>query len=213
MRVLAEDGLRVYRGLAAIALLAGAGAAIAECPDAYPFSGQVDYFDPQQQAKIRGIESNHLNSNVENLIRGQSTTISGDLRFILNIIPNHHRALNALARLALREHKDKLPETAPYTVECWLHRATVFNPKDARARLIYGVYLSKIGRKREALAQLEQANALDPDDANISYDLGLMYFDAGDYARSLQAAKRAYAEGFPLQGLRNKLEQAGQWRD
>lgn len=183
-----------------------------ECPS-YTFDDSVDYFDPAQQAKIRGIESNHLNSNVENLVRGQSSGVGGDLRFILNIVPNHHRAMTALARLSQRDRSETPAETGPYTVSCWLHRATVFSPTDGRSFLIYGVHLARLNKTRDAITQLEQADQLIPADANVAYNLGLLYFDLKDYSRSLEFAKRAYAAEFPLPGLRNKLVGAGQWRD
>jgi hypothetical protein len=109
------------------------------CPSTYPFTDdQWDYHDPERQARIRGIEGNHMNANVRGLIRGQSTaTASGDLRFVISIVPNHPEALNLLVRMALRDRTDRLPETAPFTVECWLHRATTFRPDDAVPRLIY----------------------------------------------------------------------------
>ena len=198
-------------------ILSVGSAAAVECPVSYPFSDDnVDFYDPEPrvQARIRGIESNHMNENVRTLKRGQSTAnVSGDLRFVIGIIPNHPEALGLMMRLALRNRTDTLPETAPYPVECWLHRATVFRPNDGASLLVYGVYLSRRGKVGEAIAALERADELKPGDANVAYNLGLMYFEKRDYKRSLEYAKRAYGAGFPLPGLKNKLTQAGQWSD
>ncbi len=91
---------------------------LVECPGSFEFKDAADYLDPLQQTRIRGIESNHLNPDVENLIKGQSGTVAGDLRFILNTVPNHHRALAALVRLALRNGTDMFADIEPYSVSC-----------------------------------------------------------------------------------------------
>ncbi len=196
------------------AMAAGAGKEeapkLAPCPSSYPFKDEVDYHAPEQQVRIRGIEGNHLNPDVENLIKGQSTSsVSGDLRFILGYIPNHHRALTALMRLALRDRTDTPPEIGAYTVRCWMHRATVFNPKDGKAAMLYGIYLAGNGMNTEAIEALETAKELLPDNSEINYNLGLLYFNIKDYKTSLQYANRAYALGFPLPGLRKKLAGVG----
>ena len=207
---------RLLVGLAlSVSLLGEAGAQ--NCPPTYDFdSGNVDFNspDPVQQARIRGIEHNHMNEGVRSLKRGQSTaSVGGDLRFVIGIVPNHAEALTLLMRMSLRDRNDRLPETAPFTVECWLHRATVFSPRDGTVALIYGVYLARKGRVNEALAELERADQLKPGDANVAYNLGLMYFEKRDYARAREFAKRAYSAGIPVQGLKEKLKEAGQWSD
>ena len=79
-------------------------------------------------------------------------------------------------------------------------------------KVLHGVFLLRSGSRTEAIAKLEQAAVLDSGDANIDYNLGLAYFDVGQYEKSLQSAHRAYAAGFPLPGLREKLKRAGKWR-
>lgn len=202
--------------MTAVAATAKAQATSSSCPPSYDFTTALDYLDPSErvQTRIRGFETNHLNSNVENLIRGQSTAaVAGDLKFILNLVPNHHRALQALMRLSVRDKTDNPPESEPYSSRCWMHRATVFNPKDGRSFLILGIYTARLGEHQEALTWLEQADRLLGDDLNVNYNLGLVYFELGNYALSLERAKRAYAAGFPLPGLRQKLVRAGQWKE
>lgn len=186
------------------------GPGLAPCPESYDFGDAVDYFDSKAQDRIRGIERNHLNADVENLVKGETTAnAGGDLRFVLNYVPNHPRALAGLMRLALRERSDSPAETDPLTVRCWMHRATVFSPSDGRAFLLYGIYLSRNGLYQEALKQMQEAARLMPDNMDVSYNLGLVYFDLKDYQNSRQNAQRAYALGFPLPGLRQKLAAAG----
>lgn len=185
-----------------------------DCPEQYQFDVSVDYLDPSAQKRIQGIEAHHFNADVENLVRGVSMAgVGGELAFVLNWVPNHHRALQALLRLALREKSEKPFQTDPYTVTCWMHRATVFAPKDGKVFLILGVYLARVGKLKEAVVQLEEADRLLVSDANVHYNLGLVLFDLKDFDRALEYAKRAYAGGFPLPGLRQKLMRAGAWRD
>jgi tetratricopeptide (TPR) repeat protein len=80
-------------------------------------------------------------------------------------------------------------------------------------KVIHGVYLQQSGKSDAALAKLEAARALDNTDPNIDYNLGLAYFDVGEYEKALQSAHRAYVAGFPLPGLREKLRRAGKWRE
>jgi len=183
---------------------------LAACPDHYEFPGAMDYLDSKYQERIQGIEHNHLNSDVENLVKGQSTARpGGDIRFILNDIPNDHRALAAMLRLGLLERTEMPAETEPYTVRCWLHRATLFNPRDGTPFLLYGVYLARNGLNKEAASQLEQAGKLLPDNPEVEYNLGLVYLDLKDYKTAQAHGKRAYELGFPLPGLRRKLAAAG----
>ena len=180
------------------------------CEGGYDFSGAMDYSDAQYQEHIRGMERNHLNPDVENLVKGQTTAApGGDLRFLIATVPNHHRALAALMRLALRDHTEMPAESGPYTVRCWLQRATVFSPKDGTPFLLSGVYLASNGLQREALEQLQRAVRLLPDSAEVEYNLGLVYFNLQDYQTSRVHAQRAYELGFPLPGLRRKLATVG----
>jgi tetratricopeptide (TPR) repeat protein len=180
------------------------------CDGKYDFSGTMDYHDTQNQERIRGIEHNHLNSDVENLVKGQTTAAAGgDLRFIVVEVPNHPRALAALMRLALREHTEMPAESGPYTVRCWLERATVFSPSDGTPFLLSGVYLASNGLQQEALTQLKQAARLLPDNAEVEYNLGLVYLNLHDYDAAHMHAQRAYDLGFPLPGLRRRLAEAG----
>jgi tetratricopeptide (TPR) repeat protein len=73
--------------------------------------------------------------------------------------------------------------------------------------------LVRHGKKSEAIAKLDEAVALGVQSVNDEYSIGLTYFEAGQYDKALSLAHRAYAGGFPLPGLRNKLKRAGKWRD
>jgi tetratricopeptide (TPR) repeat protein len=173
-------------------------------------NGPYDY--RTRQDKVRFVESYHFTRKVESLAGGQSGAIGGDISFILRYFPNHPRALFAASKLARRE-KTPRPSGLRYTPDCWFQRAIAFRPEDAQVRLVYGIELLKDGKRKAAIEQLGVAEELAGSNANVHYNLGLAYFDLGDYDKSLAYAHTAYKMGFPLPGLRDKLKKAGKWQD
>ena len=128
------------------------------------------------------------------------------------MFPNHHRALAAFGKLSLRD-KTLKPAGAPYSVGCFFDRAIRFKPNDGTVRMVYGNYLLKAGQPDQATEQLRIAAELQPEDATINYNLGLLYVQKKDYDQARIHAKKAYALGFPLPGLKNKLIEAKKWED
>jgi TPR repeat protein len=43
----------------------------------------------------------------------------------------------------------------------------------------------------------------------LYYNLGLLYLDMKDLRQAKEYADKAYGEGYPLPGLKNRLERAG----
>jgi tetratricopeptide (TPR) repeat protein len=156
------------------------------------------------------VESNHFSSDVENLVSGSSSTLGGDIDYTLRAIPNHHRALTSLAKLALRQKTNRIQGTK-WSVECYFNRAIRFQPDDAGVRGVYGGFLYKLGRVNEAIEQLSEAVSLDPDNGTANYNLGLIYFQKKDYDKAALYAKKADVLGFPLPALKNKLMEMGKW--
>lgn len=161
-------------------------------------------------ASLHMVESHHFTPPVETLQHGQEGYLGGDIGYTLRAIPNHPRALLAMTRLAQREHTEQ-PKGAPYPVRCWFDRAIMFAPDDPMVRVLYGNYLETEGGRAAALAQLERAESIGSDDVNFQYDLGLAYFKAKVYDKAVVHARKAYALGFPLPGLRDMLISAGKW--
>jgi tetratricopeptide (TPR) repeat protein len=159
------------------------------------------------------VEGAHFTPQVESLQRGiGNRSLGGDIDYTLRAFPNHPRALLAMKRLGEREKRAKV-RGATYPVECYFDRAVRFAPDDPAVRVVFAHYLIDRGDKAGAGKQLELVQGKVDDDANLSYNVGLAYFDLKDYARAREHAKRAYALGFPLQGLKKKLQQAKQWQD
>lgn len=196
-------------GLLALPMTHGAWAqeACGALQNAY---GPFDY--RTEKSKLEIVEGAHFLPFVESLSRGNtSSTPGGDIDYTLRASPNHHRALLSMMNLARKEKKDK-PSGSRYTIACWLDRAERFAPDDAMVKTLYGTYLLQKGKGIDGARKLEAALELAGDSPNIHYNLGLAYFDLKDYDKSLASAHKAYQMGFPLPGLRNKLEKAGHWR-
>ncbi len=158
------------------------------------------------------VEGAHFTRNVETLQRGNSGPLGAEIDYTLRAFPNHPRALMAMMKLGERD-KTERPRGARYSVACYFERAVRFQPDDPTARLLRGIYLVEKKQRAAALPDLEFAREHAGDDANVHYNLGLTYFDLQEYDKALDHAKKAYALGFPLQGLKNKLKGAKKWQD
>jgi len=78
--------------------------------------------------------------------------------------------------------------------------------------MLYAHYLLKLGgRKDDAMKQYQEAIKLQPENANINYNLGLLYLKEKNYEQATEYAKKAYGLGFPLPGLRKNLMKMGKW--
>jgi tetratricopeptide (TPR) repeat protein len=180
----------------------------AQCGTLKNSYGPFDYRTSGPQLEV--VENFHFTPDVEQLRRGQSSYVGGDIDYTLRASPNHHRALVALTNLALRSNSAKPPGTG-YTVDCYFERALRFANDDGLVRIIYGVYLYRTGKKKDALRTLEEARRFENDNPNLHYNLGLVYFDLHDIPHALESAQTAYRLGAQLPGLKNKLKAAGVW--
>lgn len=159
------------------------------------------------------VEPSHFTPKVEQLVGGESAIYPGpDLDYTLRAIPNHHRALGAMARLALRE-KTPIPVGMRATPGCYFDRALTFAPDDAMVRVLFASYLYKIGKLDDGLKFLEEAEKMDGTNAMVHYNLGLFYIEKKDFGRARTHAKKAYALGSVLPGLKQKLIRIGQWQE
>lgn len=205
--------LAVWVGLAAIAATGSAFSAELDedCGVLRNHYGPFDYRTASKD-KIQLVEDYHFTPPVEQLKRGQSGAFPGtDLDYTLRVFPNHHRALSAMSQLAWRTKSRRAHESG-LSIDCWFQRAMQFAPEDGIVYMLYGVDLLRRGATKEALEFLQKSDSLNPDNANTLYNLGLVHFELKNYDRSLEYAKRAYALGFPLAGLRQQLQKRGVWR-
>lgn len=209
-----------YRFLAVLALAVGlATTAFAQsqydnsssCGALY-IRGQYGPFDFRTDLdKIDIVTSYHFTPVVEALIRGSTTVLPGpDISYTLASIPNHPSALLAMMRLGEKEKTPK-PSGSKYSVECWFIRALKFRPDDQIVRMIYTQFLSKNNRKPEAMQQLAFVLNSANDNAFTYQNVGLLYFDLGEYQQALTQAHKAIALGLDRPDLRDKLQAIRQW--
>ncbi|MED5595356.1 tetratricopeptide repeat protein [Janthinobacterium sp. P210006] len=200
------------RPILACILAACCAGAAADCPPYVKHTPGGDYTSAEDRDGLAVVEKFHFSRAVETLAQGLTGSLGADISYTLEHFPNHHRALASMAKLGLRL-KSAQPVGARYTVSCYFERAIAFAPHDVTARMVFGNYLLATGQDAAALEQLDAASRLAPDQATIQYNLGLMYVKKKEYEKASAHAQKAYALGFPLPGLKNKLKAAGKWRE
>ena len=184
----------------------------ANCPPYVKHDPGGDYTNPDDRTGLAVVEQYHFSRDVETLKQGMTGSLGGDISYTLEHFPNHHRALAAMAKLGLRDKRGQ-PVGARYTVSCYFERAIAYAPHDTTARMVFGNYLLATRQDAAALEQLQEAARREPQHATLQYNLGLLYVKRKDYAQAREHAAKAYALGFPLQGLKNQLKKAGQWQE
>jgi hypothetical protein len=199
-------------------ILAGAwAAAIAQTTDAVCGNPFVNGFGPHDYRVVESrnrkmVEDYHFTPRVETLVAGQSGSLGGDLDYTLRAIPNHHRALIAMMNLGAKL-KSPTPTGAQFSVECYFTRALMFRPDDSIARMFYAKYLASNARTPEAVSQLEYTAQSAQGDGFTQYNVGLIYFEMGQFDKALHQAHRAFALGFERAELKQHLQRAGKWAD
>jgi Tfp pilus assembly protein PilF len=180
------------------------------------FVWEAERFDyrsgaPRDRTRIQQIENSHFDRQTEVLVKAKTGSLGADIDFLLRYVPNHPRALASLSRLALNEKNSK-PSGVSIPVECHFLRALAFAPDDPAVLTIYGAFLARTDRPKEALAQFQEAEKLDSQDRTLQYNIGLVLVDLGDYAAARSYAEKAYAQGISLPGLRDRLRRKGHWK-
>ncbi len=173
--------------------------------------GPFDY--RKERGKALGIvDGMHFNSDVRNLRRGQSGTLGGDLDYVLRAAPNHHMALASVSEWGVRL-KTRQPPSLPRSIDCYFDRAIRFQPDDYLVWLIYGSFLQRMNLKSEALAIISPLESKGDLEAFTHQNLGMLLLDLNEPERALAQAWKAEAMGWQRPGLKERLQQAGQWRE
>ena len=188
-----------------------------DCGSLEHINGPFDYRNPSDPDRLEIVETHHFTPEVERLLGhnkcgNERCKLGGDINYTLKAFPNHHRALLSMSRYHL-EGLHLTERAMEYTANCYFDRAIRWTPDDATVRMIYGDYLYKTGVFDESLEQFEKAAELAPESAEAHYNVGLMYANFENYEAARKHAHRAYELGYPLAGLRNKLQRAGQWQE
>lgn len=170
--------------------------------------GPYDYTNPAHQKYRPPVESHHFTREVETLISGRgSPTPGGDLQYTLRKFPNHHRALYSMIRYKTEQHKwSKVAKSINlYSMKCFFRRAYYFKRKDPVIRMLHGMYFHKLDDFSAAESQYLKSLELQDQNPEAHYNLGLLYVDMNKLKAATKHAQIAYASGYPLAGLRNKL--------
>jgi len=209
----AFDAMGLWKVLRAcylsLALLAVPGAAHALCGGSLSdnnFRRPIDVNDPADKHEIYLVEKFHFTPEVAALIRGSTAKLPGDIHYTLRHIPNHYGALDSMARYQL---KNPAQSSEYFTADCYFERALAFRPKDGRLYMLYGMYLHRAKRYDQAVAMYAHAEELGFDNPELYYNRGLLEFQRDNLDEAAAYAAKAYAGGYPLPGLRDKLAKAG----
>ncbi|WP_448212541.1 tetratricopeptide repeat protein [Colwellia sp. MEBiC06753] len=174
--------------------------------------GPYDFRDPNYASNVNLVVGAHFKKNIEQLKSNKAGTgtAHADLDYTLRALPNHHRALYAIAKLE-RQDRAKVAadgifrRTEIYTAECYFKRAIYFRPQDPIPHMLFGMHLHLVGKLAEAEINYLNALNIDPNNPEILYNIGLLYVDLGDIDNAKKYANLAYEMGFPLEGLKLKL--------
>jgi tetratricopeptide (TPR) repeat protein len=143
------------------------------------------------------------------LAKGEiSRRVIYDLNWTLMRWPNHVPAMQGMVQYYLAGG-------VSYTFdppECYFMRARRFAPDDISVLMQEAYFLSRKRERNRAIEVYEQALKLDPRSADVHYNMGLVYLDMNQPQKAVEHARLAYGSGYPLPGLRRKLERAGLWQ-
>ncbi len=173
--------------------------------------GPFDYMNPvHRQLHLPKVEGAHFTPAVEQLRSGKSGEVWSDIAYVLRRFPNHHRALYSMMRYQLSLPKPVQPwgfgRHVLLPMECYFLRALKFKPTDSVVYGLYGLYFYRIDNYESALSKFQRALEISPDSAELNYNIGLLYFEQGNYDAARKHAEKAYAQNYPLAGLKNKLK-------
>lgn len=185
-----------------------------ECGSLQNANGVFDYRDQSSEGKARLqlVNANHFTTDVQTLTKGNTGALWADLDFVLRVFPNHRDALYTMINYYTDSQAAWRPPM-PRSAECYLDRATRFQPNDETVWMLSGLLLSRQGRPSEAISALKHADELNPDNPEVHYNLGLLYVKAKDYDNALTQARLAYKGRYPLMGLKKELQRLGVWSE
>lgn len=171
--------------------------------------GPFDYTERSLYPKdLNVVERAHFKPDDQNL----KGTFAGNLDYTLRAFPNHHKALYSLILLQSRvQSQNNYNNPMPRAIECYFLRAINYSPKDSSSYLLYGISLHKRNKLERAFDAYKTAEKLNKDSIQIKYNLGLLLIDMNKFEEARFYAEQCYLKGFPLQGLKNKLKNAGYW--
>ncbi len=201
------------RWLAAVgAWLCWSAAVPAAAQGAGSVVGTYDYYaaaaSPQTLQTLKNVETFHIEPGRERMKKRNYPGALQDFAFILNYFPNHPTALSLVSDLC--DLNWKSPQCEP---QLYFERALRINPKAPQTWALYGLHLQRRKDVDKAIDAYGRALELNPASMNAHYNLGLAYADQKRFDLANRHAQAAYALGYPLPGLKDRLVRSGQWRE
>lgn len=203
---------RLQKLMPPVMLALTAAQAAAQACGPLPTGGYGPYDYRYRRDKVGIVEQYHFTPKVEALIAGATGTIGGDLEYVLERFPNHHRALMSVFRLAARYPRGHIAGMQ-YPVDCYFDRGIAFSRDDTVVRTLYALHLGRTGRKEDGENQLALAATMAGDNALSHYSIGAAYLELGRHDLAAQHALRAKDLGYQRTDLIDRLREKGAWSD
>lgn len=179
--------------------------------------GPFDYTNARDVAKkLPRVEKAHFDIGVQQLTGHRSkvftwANLAADIDYTLRAFPNHHMALYAMTQYYLEGYDKQYPMR--YSARCYFDRAKRNSPSDGSVYLVEGIYFARLGRLQDSENSYLTAINMMPTSSEARYNLGLLYLEMKNYPAAREQALKAYEIGYPMPGLRNKLQALGQWEN
>ena len=139
--------------------------------------GYLDYIHPADQRELDKANQAYFRPPDKSDPNAYPTGVTKPLR----ISPNHHQALYAMMTYYKGPRRGKQDEANGYSMECYFKRAHFHSPEDATVYMLHGMYYHWKSEWTNSEEQYMQASKLEPGNVQITYNLGLMYFEKGDH--------------------------------
>lgn len=182
-----------------------------------PFEYRPDHYkgppgdNTSHAFKLQLVEGAHFTAPVQQLTAGTTAKLPGhDLDYTLRAFPNNHRALSTVLS-ASRRFRDASQVGLPRPFECYFDRAIRFATDDVIVRLLYASFLIEQKRSDAARKQIDYAGTLATDNPFSQFNVGMLYFDLGEFDLALMHAHKALALGNPNPALKNRLQSVARW--
>ena len=165
------------------------------------------------KAKVEGA---HFTAGVRQGKYGNAGSLEGDLDYVLRHFPNHPQALYVMGNLQAKDHfnprrRSDRKDYFFWSIDCYLKRAIELNNSYASTYLVAAILMHKRKDYKNAEINYKKAIALDSENVESYYNLGLLYFDMKLYEKAKENAVKAYEGNYPLLGLKQKLKNSNHW--
>lgn len=166
------------------------------------------YYDPIDSHYLDMVTGAHVRKALKRYREGQYQWAWTDILYTLHRVPNHPQSLLMLTNFS-NDKKQNI--VSPEEAEQYFRKAIEYTPEEPSTRSLYAYHLYRSEKFDEATEQYEIALKLNPNSAEINYNLGLAYLKLERNEDALSRAREAYRLGHPLPGLKELLIKKGLW--